>query len=153
MADKAMRNRMQRALTAAGFRREFKCKDCTQYRCSSNSRTVMVQLWRDGMCRVSVAFVYGEGNQFSQETTPPTSFESVAAMHAAIFHEFTRPLPEWKLICDLPDKPTTAMVLWNPCDGAHLVSTLYTPEDMARIRDGKVYWYWRELVPPMLPPK
>lgn len=42
----------------------------------------------------------------------------------------------------------TDVVLWNPCDGVHLLNIMNGLEEMAEIRRGLMFTHWRKLAPP-----
>ena len=53
----------------------------------------------------------------------------------------------WRLISTLPDIDTD-IVLWNPCDGIHIYSTLLSTDEVNEIRKGKIFTHWQRLKPP-----
>lgn len=43
----------------------------------------------------------------------------------------------------------TDIVLWNPCDGVHLIDVAKTGlRELDQIREGSVFTHWRKLAPP-----
>ena len=83
MARDTTRLPFTRELKRLGFTRDGTEKDPLFYVKVVDSRRVEVQLWRDGLFRVS-HMLNGRG------TTPPTAFDSVDSMKVAIEHELSR---------------------------------------------------------------
>jgi hypothetical protein len=42
----------------------------------------------------------------------------------------------------------TDVVLWNPCDGVHLLSVLISTGELDNLRRSGVYTHWQRLDPP-----
>lgn len=82
-----------RALFACGFVRDGAERDPLYYKRRIGDRTLSVQLWKDGLYRVSHGVhrdLPGTMLEGCCETTTPTVFRTVAQMHAAILTEIAR---------------------------------------------------------------
>jgi hypothetical protein len=53
----------------------------------------------------------------------------------------------WQPIATL-DEISPCIVLWNPCDGAHLVNITMTDADLEKLKRGGMFTHWQKLKPP-----
>lgn len=54
----------------------------------------------------------------------------------------------WQPIATLPELPDTDIVLWNPCDGVHLLEITTTLAEIFELREGDIFTHWRRLESP-----
>ncbi len=54
----------------------------------------------------------------------------------------------WRPIATLDLSPRSDVILWNPCDGVHLLKTTYTADRLSKLKQSGTYTHWAIIAGP-----